>query len=133
MWLVGDMTALPVRSERFDVVTIGYGLRNVPDLDAAVREASRALTAQGMLCSLDFDRPQSLFIRALYLGYLTIVGSVLGVVLHGDPDTYRYIPASISRYPGSRAVAEAMRRNGFRIVEVRPVLGGLMAIHVARK
>jgi ubiquinone/menaquinone biosynthesis C-methylase UbiE len=64
---------------------------------------------------------------------LTMVGSALGLALHGDPDTYRYIPESIRNYPGAHAVARMMEQHGFEQVRVLPVLGGLMAIHVARR
>jgi demethylmenaquinone methyltransferase/2-methoxy-6-polyprenyl-1,4-benzoquinol methylase len=67
----------------------------------------------------------------VYVAYLTGVGSTLGWALHRDPDTYRYIPASIRRYPGARAVAGMMEAAGFREARYIPVLGGLMAIHVA--
>lgn len=132
-WAVGDMMALPVSAGMFDLVTTGYGLRNVPDLPGALREIHRALRAGGLLCALDFDRPETPWIRAVYLAYLTMVGSGLGWALHRDPDTYRYIPASIRRYPGSRGVADLMRAAGFVDVRPIPVLGGFMAIHVARK
>ena len=69
--------------------------------------------------------------RTVYLSYLTVVGSTLGFVLHRDPDTYRYIPESIRRYPGAPAVCSIMREVGFEACEYIPVLGGLMAIHRA--
>ena len=75
----------------------------------------------------------SALVRFAYLGYLTVVGSTLGWLLHRDPDTYRYIPASIRRYPGSRGVADLMHAAGFTGVRVLPVCGGFMAIHVATK
>jgi ubiquinone/menaquinone biosynthesis methyltransferase len=132
-WLAGDMCALPVAGAAFDAVTTGYGLRNVPDLPGALREIHRALRPGGRVCSLDFDKPESPLIRAVYLGYLTVVGSTLGWVLHRDPDTYRYIPASIRRYPGARGVVSLMKEAGFEEVRHIRVLGGFMAIHVARK
>ena len=132
-WLVADMTSLPVASSVFDVVTTGYGLRNVPDLGRALAEIHRVLRPGGRLCSLDFDRPETAWIRAVYLTYLTVVGGALGWTLHRDPDTYRYIPASIRRHPGARGVVELMRQAGFRDVRHARVLGGLMAIHVADK
>ena len=132
-FVVGDMVALPIVDSAFDVVTTGYGLRNVPDLPAAGREVHRVLRSGGTFCSLDFNRPERGWLRAIYLGYLTVVGSALGWVLHRDPDTYRYIPASIRRYPGAAGVAELLRACGFADVRALPVLGGLMTIHVAKK
>lgn len=132
-FLVGDMLALPFPDASFDIVTTGYGLRNVPDLDRAILEIGRVLRAGGRLLSLDFNRPANRLIRATYLSYLTIVGGALGWVLHRDPDTYRYIPASIRRYPGAEAVARRLETHRFVDVRYHPVLGGLMAIHHARK
>ena len=127
------MQALPFEDGHFTVVTTGYGLRNVPDLPQAIAEIHRVLVPGGRLLSLDFNRPEQPLVRGVYLAYLTIVGSVLGVLLHRDPDTYRYIPESIRGYPGARGVARLLERHGFADVQVVLLLGGLMAIHVARK
>jgi demethylmenaquinone methyltransferase/2-methoxy-6-polyprenyl-1,4-benzoquinol methylase len=130
-FITGDMLALPFPDRSFTVVTVGYGLRNVPDLQQSLREVRRVLAPGGRLLSLDFNRPSNAVIRGAYLLYLTIVGSALGYVLHRDPDTYRYIPESIRTYPGAGAVARMMEDVGWSDVRVIPVLGGLMAIHVA--
>jgi ubiquinone/menaquinone biosynthesis methyltransferase len=132
-WIAADMTALPLAPDSVDVITTGYGLRNVPDLQRAISEAHRVLRDGGRLASLDFNRPESRIVRGVYLAYLTIVGASLGWLLHRDPDTYRYIPASIRRYPGATAVARMMEDAGFQDVQVLPVLGGLMTIHLAAK
>ena len=132
-FLVGDMLALPFPAGSFDLVTTGYGLRNVPNLDLAIDELLRVLKPGGQALSLDFDRPTNALVRAFYLAYLMVVGGALGWVLHRDPDTYRYIPASIRNYPGAAAVARLMEDRGFKTVRHYPVLGGLMAIHHARK
>jgi demethylmenaquinone methyltransferase / 2-methoxy-6-polyprenyl-1,4-benzoquinol methylase len=129
-FLVGDMLALPFPAAAFDIVTSGYGLRNVPDLDLAIEEIRRVLAPGGQFLSLDFNRPENAIVRAVYLAYLTIVGGALGWTLHRDPDTYRYIPASIRQYPGAAAVSRRFETRGFR-VRMHPVLGGLMAIHHA--
>jgi ubiquinone/menaquinone biosynthesis methyltransferase len=131
--ITGDMLALPFGRAHFDVVTIGYGLRNVPDIERAIVEIHRVLAAGGRMLSLDFNKPANAFVRAAYMAYLTMVGSALGLALHGDPDTYRYIPESIRLYPGAAGVAELLRRHGFTDVKVVPLMGGLMAIHVATK
>ena len=132
-FVTGDMLALPFRDEAFDVVTTGYGLRNVPDLPGAIAEMRRVLRPGGVLLSLDFDRPGNPVVRAVYLAYLTVVGSALGFILHRDPDTYRYIPESIRRYPGAIEVNAIISRAGFTESTCLPVLGGLMAIHHAQR
>lgn len=131
--VTADMLALPFADNQFTVVTTGYGLRNVPDLNLALREIYRVLAPGGRLLSLDFNRPANPIVRGAYHVYLTVVGSLLGLALHRDPDTYRYIPESIRTYPGADAVAALMTRFGFTGARVIPVLGGLMAIHVAHK
>jgi ubiquinone/menaquinone biosynthesis methyltransferase len=130
-FLVGDMLALPFRTASFDIVTTGYGLRNVPSLRVAIAEIYRVLKPGGQFLSLDFNRPSNGLVRMAYLLYLTIVGGAMGWMLHGDPDTYRYIPASIRQYPGAEAVAHLLREQGFGRARYYPVLGGLMAIHHA--
>lgn len=132
-FLVGDMLALPFPAESFDIVTTGYGLRNVPNLALAIDEIRRVLAPGGRIVSLDFNRPANALVRAVYLFYLTVVGSTLGWILHRDPDTYRYIPASIRQYPGADAVAAMFEARGFSRVRHYRVLGGLMAIHHATR
>ena len=132
-FLVGDMTALPFPPASFDIVTTGYGLRNVPDLPAAIDEIGRVLAPGGQLLSLDFNRPENRIVRSVYLVYLTTVGAALGWILHRDADTYRYIPASIRQYPGAAAVARMFEARGFTGVRCYPVLGGLMTIHHATR
>jgi len=132
-FVTGDMMALPFPDESFDLVTTGYGLRNVPDISGALDEIHRVLKPGGRLLSLDFNRPEQPLVRFVYLNYLTVVGSALGYALHRDPDTYRYIAESIRRYPGARGVMKLMEQRGFVNASWQRVLGGFMAIHVAAK
>lgn len=131
LFLVGDMLALPFADAAFDLVTTGYGIRNVPDIDGAIGEIRRVLRPGGLFLSLDFNRPSNVVVRSVYLAYLTVVGSTLGWILHRDPDTYRYIPESIRRYPGAEAIVDRLAAQGFSSPRYLPVLGGLMAIHAA--
>jgi ubiquinone/menaquinone biosynthesis methyltransferase len=132
-FLIGDMVALPLHGGVADVVTTGYGLRNVPVLESAIAEAARVLRPGGRLVSLDFNRPRAALLRVPYLFYLSVVGAALGWLLHRDPDTYRYIPESLRRYPGALGVADLLRAHGFARVEIKRVLGGLLTIHVASR
>lgn len=132
-FVVGDMMALPFADASFDIVTTGYGLRNVPELGAAIDEIRRVLRPRGIALSLDFNRPSNGIVRAAYLAYLRAVGGALGWALHRDPDTYRYIPASIRRYPGGDGVARMLEERGFAHVHHHPVLGGLISIHHASR
>ena len=132
-FLVGDMLALPFPARAFDIVTTGYGLRNVQNLAAAIDEIGRVLAPGGQILSLDFNRPSNRLVRAAYLAYLTTVGAAVGWLLHRDPDTYRYIPASIRTYPGAEAVARLFEARGFSRVRCHAVLGGLMTIHHATR
>ncbi|HEX7086667.1 MAG TPA: ubiquinone/menaquinone biosynthesis methyltransferase [Vicinamibacterales bacterium] len=130
--LAGDMLALPFPDAAFDLVTTGYGLRNVPDLDRALAEIRRILRPGGRVVSLDFTRPRPPVLWAVCRLYLSAVGGALGWLLHRDPDTYRYIPESLRTFPRADELVERLRRHGFVDVEWRRVLGGLLAIHVAR-
>ena len=132
-FVTGDMMALPFPDGSFDLVTTGYGIRNVPRIEPALAEIGRVLRPGGLILSLDFDRPPHPVVRGVYLAYLTLVGSALGWVLHRDPDTYRYIPESIRRYPGAAGVSAMLVRDGFRDARVIPLLGGFMAINVATR
>ena len=119
-FLVGDMSALPFPDGAFDVVTTGYGIRNVPEIPPAVREIARVLRPGGLLLSLDFNRPQNPFVRGVYLGYLTAVGSALGFALHRDPDTvplHSGVDSTVSR---RRRRARHHRGERLRIQPLRP-------------
>jgi ubiquinone/menaquinone biosynthesis methyltransferase len=132
-FIVGDMMALPFTNGSVDVVSTGYGLRNVPELDHAITEIARVLKPGGRLLSLDFNRPRSPIVQRAFLAYLALVGSAVGWILHRDADTYRYIPESLRRYPDAAGVAAILRTRGFVEVRIVPLLGGLMTLHVAKR
>lgn len=129
----GDIMGLPYSEQQFDVVTAGYALRNVPDIEAALIEIKRVLKPGGLFLSLEFGHPPGRFYHSLYLGYLTIIGAALGLVLHGNPDTYRYIPETVKFYPGQEGVRGIMERLGFTRTGFHNFGGGIMAINYGRK
>lgn len=124
-----DIMKLPYRDKQFDVVTGGYALRNVPDIESALCEIRRVLKPGGLLISLDFGHPSSAVYRWAYFRYLAVVGSALGIALHRDADTYRYISESLKLYPGQTGVQASMDRVGFVETGVLNFGGGIMAIN----
>jgi len=129
----GDIMRLPFADETFNCITGGYALRNVPDIADALLEIKRVLRPGGKFVSLDFGHPPLKFYRWLYLTYLTVVGSALGLVMHGDPDTYRYIPETLKLYPGQRGVKRMMDAAGFVKTGFREFGGGIIAINYCAK
>jgi demethylmenaquinone methyltransferase/2-methoxy-6-polyprenyl-1,4-benzoquinol methylase len=132
-FLRGDIMNLPFPDASFDCVTGGYALRNVPDLAGALQEIARTLKPGGKIYSLDFGHPPLRLYRWLYLRYLTVVGSGLGLVLHGDADTYRYIPESLKLYAGQRGTRDLMEELGFQDAGFHEFMGGIMAINYGTK
>ncbi|HWP43083.1 MAG TPA: ubiquinone/menaquinone biosynthesis methyltransferase [Blastocatellia bacterium] len=128
-----DIMHMPFADESFDCVTAGYALRNVPDVSGALVEIKRVLKPGGRFFSLDFAHPPNRAYRWLYLRYLTVVGSIVGLILHGDPDTYRYIPESLKLYPGQHGVRDIMDRQGFVNIGFHEFGGGIMAINYGAK
>jgi len=129
----GDIMSMPFMDETFDCVAGGYALRNVPDIAAALAEIKRVLRPGGRLLSLDFGHPPNRAYRWLYLRYLSVVGAAVGLALHRDADTYRYIPETLKLYPGQRGVQEMMARAGFVDTGFRQFGGGIMAINYGSK
>ena len=129
----GDIMRMPFGDETFDCVTGGYALRNVPDVAAALVEIKRVLKPGGRFFSLDFGHPQNKLYRWAYLRYLIVVGSIVGLAMHGDADTYRYIPETLKLYPGQRGVRDMMDRVGFVQTGLREFGGGIMAINFGAK
>ncbi len=125
-----DALRLPFPDETFDAITVGYGLRNLADPEAGLAEMWRVLAPGGRAVILDFGRPENPIAAALYQAFLHTMMPAVGLLFHGDADTYLYIPASLKRYPGQRGVAELMRRTGFVNVRFENRLLGAMGINI---
>ncbi len=130
---VGDMTSIDAPAGSVNLITAGYGFRNVPDHRAALREAARALAPGGYLLTLDFYRPENRLWRRLLVAYLTIAGGVVGWLWHRVPVVYAYLGPSVEHFVSWEQFARDLREAGFVVERVeRKVLGGI-AIHVARR
>lgn len=126
----GDALSLPFPGASFDVITVGYGLRNIADPQAALVEMRRMLAPGGRAAILDFGKPENPVAAALYQAFLRTMMPAVGWLFHRDPETYLYIPESLERYPGQRGVAELMRKAGFVNVRYEDHLFGTMGINV---
>src|SRR5262249_20185774 len=125
-----DALRLPFRDHTFDVISVGYGLRNLADPEKGLAEMRRVPAPGGRAVIPDFGKPQNPIAAALYRAFLHIMMPAVGLLFHGDADTYLYIPASLERYPAQRGVEELMRRAGFVAVRYENRLLGTMGINI---
>lgn len=126
-WLHADALTLPFDGGTFDAVTIGFGLRNVEDVDRALAELRRVLRSRGRLGVLDVTQPRGL-LRHFYALWFDRLIPLAGRVIPGGA-AYVYLPASVRRFPAAPALAEAMRGHGFADVGFRRFGGGIVALH----
>ncbi len=132
-WVRADALRLPFPDNSFDVVSVGYGLRNLADIERGLREILRVLKPGERFLSLDFGKPESTAFRAPYFGYLRVVLPILGRVFCGDPDTHGYILASLRDYPAQKGIEELMISCGYRDCGFEEFCLGSMAINYGVK
>jgi len=128
-WVRGDVLAMPFTDESFDAATVGFGVRNVEDLRAALVELRRVLRPGGRLGILEITRPRGL-LAMFYRFWFDGVVPLLGKVLPGGR-AYTYLPASVRRFPGPEELSELIESAGFRDVRARLFAGGIVALHTA--
>jgi demethylmenaquinone methyltransferase / 2-methoxy-6-polyprenyl-1,4-benzoquinol methylase len=126
-WVQGDALALPFADASFDAVTVGFGIRNVADLEAGLRELRRVLRPDGRLGVLEITRPRGV-LRPFFRLWFDVLVPLAGKVLPGGR-AYAYLPASVRRFPGPEDLAAAMERSGFGEVRFRLLAGGIVALH----
>jgi demethylmenaquinone methyltransferase / 2-methoxy-6-polyprenyl-1,4-benzoquinol methylase len=129
----GDAQKLPFPDQSFDIVTVGYGLRNLADFETGLREMQRVSKPGGRLLVLDFGKPDNALWRAIYFGYLRVFVPLLGLVFCGSASAYAYILESLKHYPAQRGVAAKMLEIGLVNVSILNLLGGVMSINLAEK
>lgn len=129
----GDATALPFAEGTFDCVFVGYGLRNFPSLNTALREIQRVTRPGGRMVSLDFFLPTNRVFRQLYLGFLYLQGAFWGVLLHGHPRVYTYIPDSLASFISIEDLTSLLEKMGFAEANARAYLFGGIGLHWAVK
>jgi len=125
----GNAEALPFPDRSFEAVTIAFGIRNVPRIDAALKEAFRVCRIGGRFLCLEFSTVDVPGLDTLYDLYSFNVIPALGRVVAGDAESYRYLVESIRRFPHPGAFAEMMRNAGFGRVGFERMAGGIVALH----
>ncbi|MFI5002130.1 MAG: bifunctional demethylmenaquinone methyltransferase/2-methoxy-6-polyprenyl-1,4-benzoquinol methylase UbiE [Reyranellales bacterium] len=128
-WTTGDAESLPFPDRSFDGYTIAFGLRNVTDIDKALREAWRVLKPGGRFLCLEFSKVTSAPLGRVYDAYSERALPFFGRLVARDAESYRYLHESIRRFPPQRELAERMRRAGFANVVWRDMTLGVVALH----
>jgi demethylmenaquinone methyltransferase/2-methoxy-6-polyprenyl-1,4-benzoquinol methylase len=123
-----DALRLPYDDGRFDAVTVGFGVRNLADLDAGLREMRRVLRPGGRLVILEITQPTRPPLSTFYSLWFDRVVPALGA-LAGDPEAYSYLPESVRSFPSPRGLAEKMDAVGLERLHWTVLAGGIIAIH----
>jgi demethylmenaquinone methyltransferase/2-methoxy-6-polyprenyl-1,4-benzoquinol methylase len=131
--VVADTLALPFADASFDGATVGFGVRNLTDLDAGLAEAARVLRPGARLVILEFTIPSWQPLRALYLAYFRRILPSVGRLVSKHRTAYTYLPESVLAFPDPAALAERMRAAGFAEVGYRGMSGGICAVHWGRR
>jgi demethylmenaquinone methyltransferase/2-methoxy-6-polyprenyl-1,4-benzoquinol methylase len=126
-WVQGDMLALPFDDASFDAATVGFGVRNVADLELSLRELRRVLRPGGRVAILEITQPRGV-LRPFFSLWFDRVVPLLGKLLPGGA-AYTYLPASVKRFPGAEELGELMRSAGFGDVQFRLFGGTIVALH----
>ena len=131
--LNADALELPFNSGVFDGATVGFGVRNLADLDQGLAEAARVLKRGARFVILEFTTPPREPMRSLYFFYFRRVLPLIGRLISRHRDAYTYLPDSVLAFPGPAELSARIANQGFRDVSYRLVLGGIAAIHVGTR
>jgi demethylmenaquinone methyltransferase/2-methoxy-6-polyprenyl-1,4-benzoquinol methylase len=132
-YIQGDAQQLPFAENSFDIVTVGYGLRNLASWERGLDEMHRVARPGARLIVLDFGKPPNALWRAVYFAHLKMSVPLIGLLFCGNASAYAYILESLKHYPAQLAVAEKMRQLQLTNVRVINLLGGAMAINFGEK
>ena len=129
-FMEGDVTALPFADATFDGATMGFSMRNVVDVNGALREARRILRPGARFVNLDVTKPKHPLVRRLFGAYFYGLVPLVGGVVGGSKAAYRYLPNSLTNFPDADALAQRFRDAGFSGVRTIRLGMGAIALHV---
>ena len=129
----GDALRLPFRSGSFDAVTIGFGLRNLSNVENGLAELCRVVKPGGWVAVLEFSNPCNAIFRTVFGLYFRKVLPMLGGAISGSLSAYAYLPASVQKFPDQEQLALLMEQAGFDQVEFENLTGGIAALHLGRR
>ncbi len=132
VYTLANAECLPFEDNSFDAITMGFGLRNVRDKDAALRSMFRVLKPGGRLMVLEFSKPKA-FLDPLYQIYLFSVLPFLGKIVANDEESYRYLAESIRMHPDADTLKTMITNAGFSDCHYHQLTGGIVALHMAFK
>ena len=129
----GDAQQLPFGDDAFDVLTIAFGIRNIPDLRKVMMEMFRVIKPDGRALVLEFSIPENLFLRLGYIIYLRLFVPVLGFLFSGNYRAYKYLNQTIEQFPYGDRFCKILKQMGFKNIQAHPLLGGVATIYAAGK
>jgi demethylmenaquinone methyltransferase / 2-methoxy-6-polyprenyl-1,4-benzoquinol methylase len=133
-FIEADAQSLPFPSDRFNIVTVAFGLRNVADTDAGLAEMTRVCTPGGRVAVLEFSSPEWQPFKGIYSWYFRNVLPRIGQMIARNAESaYSYLPESVGEFPQGEALAERMRRAGLTEVSYRPLTLGVATLYVGKK
>lgn len=129
-----DTQQLPFEDDRFQIVSVAFGIRNVTDTKAGIREMIRVCQPGGRVAILEFSQPQNSILGAMYRGYFKYVLPRVGQsVSRNEHDAYHYLPASVAEFPCGEAMASLLREEGLVDVKFTPLTLGIATLYVGVK
>jgi len=129
----GDSENLPFEDNRFDAITVSFGVRNFENLTKGLSEILRVLKPQGKLVILEFSKPESFIMKHLYGFYSSVILPFLGKLISKDRSAYTYLPESVAAFPYGKAFNQILKNVGFNAIENQPVSFGIATIYSASK
>ena len=129
----GDAQELPFGDNAFDILTISFGIRNIPDLRKVMMEMYRVTKPRGKTLILEFSIPENIFLRLGYIIYLRLCVPILGFLFSGNYRAYKYLNQTIEQFPYGDRFCKILKQMGFKNVEAHPLLGGVATIYAAEK